>query len=159
MVHVKEKDINYNTGTMMVWYSKVDIPKTIYLLPEDLTLAKSFGPAFPEQYFFRHIQGNGKAAPGQRFGEKFWYKWWKKACDALGITGIDLYGGTRHSTVRHLIGQFSPEQIKRGSWQTNKAMERYLGPVERNQKHLIYQVSSGTKVEPIPVHSQKPKPS
>ena len=41
--------------------------------------------------------------------------------------GVDLYGGTRHSSAVALRKDFSPEQIKQGTMhQTNKAFERYF---------------------------------
>lgn len=43
------------------------------------------------------------------------------------VEGIDLYGGTRHSSAIALREHFSPEQIKKGTMhQTNKAFERYF---------------------------------
>jgi len=78
-------------------------------------------------YFFRHLKGNGAAKPGQRFGKDYLYKWWKKACANLGIEGVDLYGGTRHSSVVDLRKRHSPESVKRATMHsTNKAFERYL---------------------------------
>ena len=51
---------------------------------------------------------------GRIYGEKYFYKWWKKACESLGIKDVDLYGDTRHSSVVALREHFSPEQIKQG---------------------------------------------
>ena len=53
-----------------------------------------------------------------------------KACDNLGIKGVDLYGGTKHSTAT-APGEFlTPEEIKRGGTgsASNKAFERYFQP-------------------------------
>ena len=72
-------------------------------------------PGFPRSYFFRHETGKGGVKNGQKYGEKFFYKRWKKACENLGIEGIDLYGGTRA-----LREHFSPEQIKQGTIAPNK---------------------------------------
>ena len=59
--------------------------------------------------------------------EKYLYKWWVKACDNLGIKGVDLYGGTRHSSAKALREFHSPEEIKRATIHTtNKAFERYF---------------------------------
>lgn len=146
LIHIREKDVNYQTGTMDVWYSKTDLPKVIYLREEDLELIRSMGPSFPDLYIFRHTKGNGNAKPGTRFGKDYLWKWWSRACKNLDIE-CDLYGGCRHSTVRHLMGQFTPEQIKHGGWQTNKAFNRYLGPVQAEQKRSIYEASGGRYVD------------
>jgi hypothetical protein len=56
----------------------------------------------------------------------------------LGIEGVDLYGGTRHSTVRELRKYRTPEEIRLGSMHsTNKAFERYV-QVEPNDLRNIY---------------------
>jgi hypothetical protein len=53
----------------------------------------------------------------------------EKACANLEIKGLDLYGGTRHSSVIDLRKRHSPEAVKRASghsYKTNKAFDRYL---------------------------------
>jgi len=51
----------------------------------------------------------------------------EKACKNLNIDGVDLYGGTRHSTAMALRNLASPEQIKRSMMTSiNKAFERYF---------------------------------
>jgi hypothetical protein len=45
----------------------------------------------------------------------------------LGVEGVDLYGGTRHSTVTALRKVATPEEIKNATFHTtNKAFERYF---------------------------------
>lgn len=46
----------------------------------------------------------------------------------MGVFGVDLYGGTRHSSVTDLGKYFSPEEIKtKGTLHsTNKAFDRYF---------------------------------
>ena len=91
--------------------------------------------------FFRHVGGIQSIRPGQKFGEKYLYKWWVRACNKLGIEGVDLYGGTRHSTLTALGEFLSPEEVKRGSLhKTNKALERYLQGRARYAKKVSAQV-------------------
>ncbi len=78
-------------------------------------------------YFFRHGKGVSGVALGQRFGENVFYKWWKIACTNLGIEGVDVYGGTRHSSAVSLREIALPEQIKRATMHsTNKAFDRHF---------------------------------
>jgi hypothetical protein len=78
--------------------------------------------------FFWHIQGIQGCIENQPFGIKYFYKWWIKACANLGVKDVDLYGGTRHSTVRALRKYRSPEGIKEAAMsKTNKPFDRYLG--------------------------------
>jgi hypothetical protein len=54
---------------------------------------------------------------------------------------VDLYGGTRHSTVTALGEKLSPEQIKAGTLHsTNKAFERYFQAEARNARQ-VYQAA------------------
>ncbi|KFO67884.1 hypothetical protein ER57_08175 [Smithella sp. SCADC] len=102
--------------------------KSIPLIKEDVELLESLPPAFPAMRFFRHIKGVSGVHEDEPFGMKYFYKWWKKACENLGVEGVDLYGGTRHSSVRALRKFRSPEEIKRASMsETNKAFGRYMG--------------------------------
>jgi hypothetical protein len=109
-------------------------------LPEDVKLLKSFPTALnPELYFFRHSNG-------ERFGEKYFYKWWKRACKNLKIIDVGLYGGTRHSTVRALRKHRTPEEIKLASMHsTNKAFERYF-TVSGDDLRDIYADTKGGNV-------------
>jgi hypothetical protein len=47
--------------------------------------------------------------PGQPFGNKYLYKGWIKACENLGVEGLDLYGGTRHTTTTELAKRYGRE--------------------------------------------------
>ncbi|MBU1902677.1 MAG: hypothetical protein KJ573_03700, partial [Proteobacteria bacterium] len=61
------------------------------------------------------------------FGEHLLYEYWKRACSNLNIEGVDLYGGTKHSSATALRIYRTPEQIKRATMHsTNKAFERYF---------------------------------
>lgn len=114
------------------------------LLDEDIELIKSLPRGMPGLPFFRHHSGISGVKAGQQFGPRYLYKWWKKACDSLGIVGIDLYGGTRHSTALALREFATPEQIRRASMHgTNKAFERYFR-VEKNEILDIYQFAAKT---------------
>ncbi|NOR23314.1 MAG: hypothetical protein GQ542_02790 [Desulforhopalus sp.] len=98
----------------------------------------------PQLHFFRHLRGVSGVKAGQPFGEKYLYKWWKKACRNLGIEGVDLYGGTRHSSATALKEHCSPEQIKAGTMHsTNKAFERYF---QRNSQDAIEIYSLAEKI-------------
>ena len=64
-----------------------------------------------------------------------------RACKNVGVEGVDLYGGKRHSTLTALGEFLSPEEVKRGSLhKTNKALERYLQGKARYAKKVSAQV-------------------
>jgi hypothetical protein len=110
---------------------------------------QSFPKGLPDLYFFRHPPGIQGCVEGEQFGQRYLYKWWKKACNNLGIEGVDLYGGTKHSTAIALRKFATPEQIKRAMMtSTNKAFERYFR-IESEEVRGIYELtrnnSSNTK--------------
>ena len=137
--NVKEGHINGSDGFLIIPHPKEKAPKIIYLLDEDIELLREMPKGLPELYFFRHHKGNGNAKPGSQFGKDYLYKWWKSACKNLKIEGLDLYGGTRHSTATALGRELTPEQIKAGTLhKTNQAFERYFQSQQADAK-MVYQ--------------------
>ena len=124
------------------------------LIQEDLNLLSKTTKGFPEQHFFRHEKGAGQAKVGSQYGPRYLYKWWIKACDNLEIKGIDLYGGTRHSSVTALSQQFSAEQIKEHGTghDTSKAFERYF-QAETKVSKVIFEAANTRSLKKNP--SQK----
>ncbi len=118
--------------------------KTIPLIQEYIEILKEFTFTFPATPFFRHIGGIQGVLENVPFGVKYFYKWWVKACANLGIEGVDLYGGTRHSSVRALIAaKYTPEQVKQAAMsETNAAFARYMGKAIDHDLRAIYQRSA-----------------
>jgi hypothetical protein len=83
-------------------------------------------PGLSHLPFFRHVSGINGVRANEPFGEKYFYKWWIRACEELGIKGLDLYGGTRHTTTTALAKKAGKESAKKASGhETNKAFDRY----------------------------------
>ncbi len=112
LVKIREQDIDTENRYIYIHHPKNGDTKPVPMIDEDVELFKQLKPGFPRSYFFRHEGGISGVKAGQPYGEKYFYKWWKKACDNLGIEGVDLYGGTRHSSAVALREHFSPEQTK-----------------------------------------------
>lgn len=148
LINIKEGDFDLSLGVVNVKYNKENKLKTVPLLAEDIELVKSFPRALPHVYFFRHnkaVSANVNPSKLSGFGRKHLYRYWKKACKNLGIEGVDLYGGTRHSSARALREHCSPEQIKRATMHsTNKAFERYF-QIEMDEVRNVY---AETKMSP-----------
>lgn len=127
MINIQEKHIDLDAGVVFIPHPKEGTPKVVPLLDDDVQMLREIPRGLPELYFFRHLEGGSGVKPGSKFGPRYLYKWWKKACSNLGIEGVDLYGGTRHSTATALGQVMSPEQIRMGTMHsTNKAFERYF---------------------------------
>jgi len=139
--NIREEDIDLKQGFIFIPHPKEKRPKLVPLTDQDINILKQFPIGFPRLYFFRHSSGVSGITPGSRFGQKLFYKWWKKACDNLGISDVDLYGGTRHSSTVALREHATPEQIRRATMHsTNKAFERYY-QVSREELKDIYDVT------------------
>ena len=93
----------------------------------------------PDMYFFRHLSGRKKIVSGAQFGPKYFKVWWDRACNNLGVEGVDLYGGTKHTVATTLGKYLSPEEIKRGGTghTTKKAFDRYFQPDKNEHIKVI----------------------
>lgn len=151
MIRVQEKDVNID-GTLFVRYKKEKEGRFIDLNPEDIEIVNSLPKGLPEQVFFRHEKVKGYKT-GTPFGDNYLYKWWCKACDNLGIKGVDLYGGTKHSSVRSLKKDFSKEDIKQfgTGHKTNKAFERYYGDDVPSSSKIFLKAAEGLNDEVVEV--------
>jgi hypothetical protein len=137
---LRERDINVSGFFVLPpANTKERKPKLIAMLPEDIKLVESLPRSFGNQFFFRHLKGNGSAKRDSQFGKDYFYKWWKKACSNLSIEGVDLYGGTRHSTATALAEHFSEQEIMDAGTihKSNKAARRYI-QAKRNDSIQIY---------------------
>ena len=86
---------------------------------------KAQHPALPHMPFFRHHNQSG-VANDSLYGKDLFYKWWKKACKNLGIEGVDLYGGTRHSSTTATAENLDEATAKQASeHDTSSAFGRY----------------------------------
>jgi integrase len=127
LLGLKEGEIDIKSGYFIIPKPKEKKPKLVPMIDEDIEILKNLPRGLPNLPFFRHLRGISGVKAGQAFGNKYFYKWWKKACASLGVEGVDLYGGTRHSTVTALRQVATPEEIKNATFHnTNKAFERYF---------------------------------
>ena len=128
MIALKEADINLSTGHLYFPAPKENQWKAVAMLPEDIEILRTFPLSLPAMPFFRHAQ-NTKGTPANHpFSKNLFYNWWKKACENLGINDIDLYGGTKHSSVTALSSKYSRDTIKTigTGHKSNKAFDRYF---------------------------------
>ena len=157
MMSIKEKFINVN-GCLVIQPKETKekkAPKFIPLLDEDIELIENLPKGFPDQYFFRHTEKTRGAAAGKKFGHSYLYDWWMKACKNLGIEGVDLYGGTKHSTVTALAEHFSEREImEHGTGHdTSKAFRRYM-QADSKQSRMIYRKAATSPANEAAEHLQ-----
>ena len=135
---IKERDINLESGYMLISKPKEglkDFGKYAYLDEDDIALIRSMPSGMPFMFFFRHQTGQSGIKAGDQFGPKYFKVWWDKACKNIGVEGVGLYGGTKHTVATALGSILTPEEIKRGGTgsRTNKAFDRYFQP-QRQEK-------------------------
>lgn len=139
LLSLKESQINVS-GFFVVPSPKEKQPKLIAMLQEDVELFNSFPRALDSDLpFFRHDKPHGPTKAGDPYNRKMLYHWWKKACKNLGIEGVDLYGGCRHSSSTALSEHFSEQEIMASGTmhKTNKAARRYIQG-QRNHSIMVY---------------------
>ena len=146
---IAEKDCDGQFIIILHPTKKSNARKVIQLLPEHaeqwVQLSKKY-PALPGMPFFRH-HGETKAAPlNEVYGKDYLYKWWKRACSDLNNEGLDLYGGTRHSTVTAIATMADEASAKKASaHETNKAFARYCQAEDAVAYNMASMVRAKTK--------------
>jgi integrase len=141
LLSVNEGQINTKIPAIIIPDPKGGEPVLVFLHDDDVKEIEKLPRGLPGLPFFRHVGGIQSVRAGQKFGERYLYKWWKRACAKIGVEDVDLYGGTRHSTLTALGEFLSPEEVKRGSLhKTNKALERYLQGKARYAKKVSAEV-------------------
>jgi integrase len=140
--NIKEGDIDRKQGFLFIPHPKEKRPKLVPLVDEDIEILNTIPAGLPDLYFFRYTSLYHGTPGGSRFGLHLFYKWWRRACNNLGVQGVDLYGGTRHSSAVALRHHATPEQIRRATMHsTNKAFERYF-QVSKDELVSLYSLTN-----------------
>ncbi len=132
LLKIKEKDIDLADGVITIHYptKTKNKLKTVRLLPDHIEFIRGIKnqfPALPEIKFFRHHDNKSNNLPQNTpFGINYFRKWWNRACKELGVTGLDMYGGTRHTSTT-AIARMAGTQCAREATahETNRAFDRY----------------------------------
>ncbi len=163
MRNVQEGHINLKERWIVFPQPKERDPKFAPLLPEHCDLIRLIWEprALPHMFFFRHLSPQSGVQQGTQFGQKYFKGWWTKACKNLKIKDVDLYGGTKHSTVTALGTKLSPEQIQRGATgHASDAFKRYMLP-DVNEALMatreIVNMRTGTLLSPLSEAKKKAK--
>jgi integrase len=128
LIQAKEKDFDADMQRLYLNSTKEGKRKHLPLIPEDVEMLLSLGKSLPEMFLFRHLKGYGSAKPGEGFGKGYLNSVWRKACNELGIDGVSIYSGTKHSTVidmRNEQGLSKSDCKEATGHKSNKAFGRY----------------------------------
>lgn len=127
-------------GILIIPHPKEKEPKIIPLLDEDVNIIRTLPHAFDlSMPFFRHEKSiKGGTAAGDCFGHNVIYRSWKRACARLGIVGVSLYPGTKHSTAMGIRQASTFEEVSLATGhKTNKAFERYVRTEGNAMKDIL----------------------
>lgn len=147
LLKLTEGDIELDPGMLYIHYptKKKNQLLTVRLAPEHVEIFRKLKqkyPALPNVKFFRHIAGVPGIANGRPFGQNYFYSTWIAACKELGIEGLDLYGGTRHTTTTEIAKLEGKDAAKRHSGhRTNKAFDRYCQMDEQESSDMAQLVN------------------
>ncbi len=123
-----ENQVDRQRGILIFPHPKEKRAKIIPLVAEDLEIVRALPLAFEQSAnFFRHDGGIGGVKAGAAFGHSVLYRAWRRACCRLGVSGVPLYPGTKHSTAMGLREVATPEEIKAMTLHsTSEAFHRYF---------------------------------
>lgn len=145
LLKILEEDIDLETGFVYVRHHKTrrktKAPRMVPLLDEDIEFIRTLPKGFGKMPFFRHDLSVKGMPQNTSFGNRILRKVWHRACKALGVEGVDLYGGTRHSTQQFYRQHMSAEDCMRLSMHTtSRAGMRYL-QVQRKELVSGYELA------------------
>jgi hypothetical protein len=113
-------------------------------------------PALPNIPFFRHVTGISGCTANEIFGDKYLYKWWIKACEQIGLTGVPLYPGTKHTTATETAKLLGTDKALDASGLTNKAFERYCQVQNDGAFEVVTSIlKAKKKADVIPISKSK----
>lgn len=133
---------------------------TIKLLDEHREIwewiQKNFPAISQEMHFFRHHKGRSRAKPGDVFSDKYLRRCWKRAAKEVGLEGVSLYPGTRHTTVTETARLLGPDEAKKASGhRTNKAFDRYNQAINDGAYQVVSKIRSKMTGEVIQLKKKR----
>jgi len=126
--------------------------KTIRLHPDHVALWRQYQekyPAVPTMPFFRHAPGIKNCKPDKLFNRKYLYAWWNNAAEEIGLKGVPLYPGTKHTTATETAKLLGADKAKVASGLTNKAFDRYCQVEGDGSYEVITAIRTKKKAEVI----------
>jgi integrase len=124
---VKEKHIDLKNLTITIPSPKEqDEPKVVNILPVHGKLIRSLPRGFPKMYFLRYDYPVKGRRVGDRFGRDYLYHVWRRACKALGVEGVPLYPGTKHTTISDWARRYPEARVQQAAGVLSNAIKRYM---------------------------------
>lgn len=132
--------------------------KRIHLHPdhiEEWRRLQDLYPAHPDMPFFRHTAGNALAKPDSTFGIRYLAKMWTKAAESIGLFGVSLYPGTKHTTATETAKLLGREAAKKASGLSNPAFNRYCDVEDDSAYQTVSAIRAKMSGEVVPLKRKK----
>jgi len=107
--------------------------------------------------FFRHTSGNDGIQADEIFGKDFLRKQWTKAAEAIGLYGVSLYPGTKHTTATETAQLYGKQTALDASGLTNKAFERYCQVEEKGAFETVSAIHKKMAGKVVRLRKKRPK--
>jgi integrase len=129
LLQIEEGEIDLRLGLIRIGPEKTKTKSEtiLYLYDDEIEALSAFPKTFPKMRFFRHTTTVGGVEIGSPMGDKLWNRAWCRAAKKLGIEGVTLYPGTKHSTASAVANSEGLEAAKAMTGhKTNAAFLRYI---------------------------------
>lgn len=108
-------------------------------------------PGLPETPFFRHTVTIRRSRQGVVFGKNYLSKIWAKAAKEVGLVGVSLYPGTKHTTATATAELLGEERAEKASGLTNKAFKRYCQTENKDAFDVVSEIRRAKKAKVLPL--------
>lgn len=109
-------------------------------------------PGSAELPFFRHHgKVRGSCQSNMVFGEHMFSNAWDRACKIMGIEGVPLYPGTKHTTATETAKLMGAERAMQATGLSNKAFDRYCQVENRGSFETVQEIRKKMKGKVLPL--------
>ncbi len=155
LLRVNEEDLT-DTGWLIIRNpTKIkNKTKKIRLHPDHINEWRKIAeiyPGLPETPFFRHTVTIRRSKQGMVFGKNYLSKVWTKAAKEVGLIGVSLYPGTKHTTATATAELLGEEKAEKASGLTNKAFKRYCQTENKDAFDVVSEIRKVKKGKVLPL--------
>lgn len=121
---VTDDDIDLAAGYIRIPQPKEqNEPKLVKLTEKHTEMLRRETSGYSPRYLLSY-------SDGRPLGRDYLKNLWARACRSLGIEGVPLYPGTKHTSATDLAKKFPYKLVKEAAGISSKAMERYINITE-----------------------------
>lgn len=146
---IREEDFDGCYVTIMNPTKKKNKMKMFRLCKDHIDEWKTLQKRYPclneEVPFFRHECTMSNRKAGTQFGINYLSRVWDAACKEVGLEGVSLYAGTKHTTATETTKLVGKKKAQEASGLTNKSFERYTQAVTDGAYEVVRKIRKAMK--------------